>query len=93
VTNAELSGTEPLPTDEREEVVLEAAHVRSWLAEPKRGLDHRRDAGRRHRGVVVGGSRRHVHVRIEELHVSPWPAISRAKSAGTSRPADRRSAL
>src|SRR5262245_24800922 len=86
VADAELARAKPLPAEQRQEVVLERADVRARLTDPERRLDDRGNARRGHRLVVVGRARRHVDVRIEELHRSTSFA-----SSGTARPAARRS--
>jgi hypothetical protein len=68
VPDAELACAEPLPADQRGEVVLEGPDVRARLAEPKRRLEDHGDARGGHGRVVGSGARGHVNVRIEELH-------------------------
>src|SRR5574337_659710 len=68
VADAELRRAKALPADQAREVVDEAADVGPRLALPERRFDHRDDAGGLHPFVVVGGTRRHVDVRIDETH-------------------------
>ena len=90
VPHAELRRAEAFPPDERREVVLERPDVRARLTEPERRLDHDCHARGRHRQVVVGRARGHVDVWVEKPHQSP-PVSRRSRSAGTPRPAARRS--
>src|SRR6516164_3395470 len=95
VVDPELTCSEPLPDDQREEIVLEGANVAPGLTDPEGGLDHRHDAGIGHGAVVVGRARRHVYVMVKHLHraallTSPY-SMTRSMSAGTDRPAARRS--
>ena len=63
VAHAELAGAELLEADDRRQVVDIAADIGARLAEPEGRLDHRDDAGARHRLIVVGGARDHVRMR------------------------------
>ena len=96
VLDAELAGSKSLPSEQTVEVVDERSDAGSRLTQPEGGLDDRDDPRGRHGLVVVGRARRHVHVRIDDVHlVVPRVVISAVTStisAGTVRPAARRSA-
>ena len=68
MADAELPGPEPLPPQQRVEVVHERPHGRPRLPEPERRLHQRAHARGVHRLVVVGRARRHVRVRVEDPH-------------------------
>src|SRR5258706_16315510 len=87
MTDPELRGAKSLPAEQGKEVVLERPHVRARLADPECRLDDHRDAGVGHRLIIVGRARRHVDVRIAELH----DFLISFASSGTGRPAARRS--
>ncbi len=62
VLDAELRGSEALPAQQRQKVVLERTHVSAWLTQPKRRFDDRRDTRFGHGLVVVRRTGRHVDV-------------------------------
>jgi hypothetical protein len=68
VRDAELARAETLPADQTGEVVNEAPHAGARLPLPERRLEHDGDAGGGHLLVVVRRPRRHVNVRVEDLH-------------------------
>jgi len=69
MVNAELRRAEAFPADQARHIVDVAADLGARLPEPECRLDQGNDAGGGHALVVVGSTRAHVDVRVDESHI------------------------